>query len=40
MRRSLDGERGHVARSFRHSAETLFELHARSYAGNMPALPK
>jgi hypothetical protein len=37
MRRNLDGERGHVAPSFQHSAETLFELRASSYAGNMPA---
>jgi len=30
-------ERGHVARSFRHFAETLLGLRTRGYAGNMPA---
>jgi hypothetical protein len=37
MRCDLDEERGHVARSVRHSAEPLFELTVPSYAGNMPA---
>ena len=36
MKASLDGGRGHVARSFRHSAETLFELIEYRNAGNMP----
>jgi hypothetical protein len=39
MRSSLNGERGHVARLFRHSAETLSELPDYLDAGNMPALP-
>jgi len=46
MRSSLNGERGHVARSFRHSAEILSELpdcldagHMPANAGRMPALP-
>jgi hypothetical protein len=37
MRNSLNGERGHVARLFRHSAETLSEMRACLDAGNMPA---
>ena len=37
MRNSLDGERGHLARLFRHPAETLSELRAYLDAGNMPA---
>jgi hypothetical protein len=37
MRSELHGERGHVARLFRHSAETLSELSEYLDAGNMPA---
>ena len=37
MRSSSKRERGHVARLFRHSAETLSEMRAYRYAGNMPA---
>ena len=37
MRNSLNGERGHVARLFRHPAETLPELRVDLDAGNMPA---
>ena len=39
MRSSLNVERGHVARLFRHSAETLSELPDYLDAGSMPALP-
>jgi hypothetical protein len=38
MRSELKGERGHVARLFRHSAGTLSELRAYLDAGNMPAI--
>ena len=38
MKNSLDGERGHLARWFWHSAETLSELRAYLDAGNMPAI--
>jgi hypothetical protein len=37
MQSSLNGERGHVARLFRHSAETLSEQPAYLDAGNKPA---
>ena len=37
MKTEIDGERGHVARSFRHFAETLLGLRTRGYAGNMTA---
>jgi hypothetical protein len=46
MGSELDGERGHVARSFRHSAETLPLMpgclgadNMPANAGRMPALP-
>jgi hypothetical protein len=37
MTNNFDGDRGHVARSFRYSAETLPAMPGYFDAGNMPA---
>jgi hypothetical protein len=37
MKTEIDVERGHVARWFRHFAETLLGLRTRGCAGSMPA---